>query len=164
MIGNVHVNFQTKFKFKSDKAKFLLFVLSCSLNHPFFVNQTTYKGFLGSSPSTFPQFRNPKTLDRTLPPSFGGGNFPFCVAEVRIFSILVFLAVTSIAVSRVYLFLIWGSVMGSRKEDEKNEKIIRGLMKLPPNRRCINCNSLVNSTSVFEFDFCFSLWYSETVL
>ncbi|KAF7801418.1 putative ADP-ribosylation factor GTPase-activating protein AGD14 isoform X1 [Senna tora] len=32
--------------------------------------------------------------------------------------------------------------MGSRKEDERNEKIIRGLMKLPPNRRCINCNSL----------------------
>uniref|UniRef100_A0A2P2MNT6 Arf-GAP domain-containing protein n=2 Tax=Rhizophora mucronata TaxID=61149 RepID=A0A2P2MNT6_RHIMU len=32
--------------------------------------------------------------------------------------------------------------MGSRKQEEKNEKIIRGLMKLPPNRRCINCNSL----------------------
>ncbi|KAK1280979.1 putative ADP-ribosylation factor GTPase-activating protein AGD14 [Acorus gramineus] len=32
--------------------------------------------------------------------------------------------------------------MSSRKEEEKNEKIIRGLMKLPPNRRCINCNSL----------------------
>uniref|UniRef100_A0A0C9QSR2 TSA: Wollemia nobilis Ref_Wollemi_Transcript_11326_3396 transcribed RNA sequence n=1 Tax=Wollemia nobilis TaxID=56998 RepID=A0A0C9QSR2_9CONI len=28
------------------------------------------------------------------------------------------------------------------KEDEKNERIIRGLLKLPPNRRCINCNSL----------------------
>nr|CAD1824200.1 unnamed protein product [Ananas comosus var. bracteatus] len=28
------------------------------------------------------------------------------------------------------------------KEDEKNEKIIRGLVKLPANRRCINCNSL----------------------
>ncbi|KAG1367615.1 putative ADP-ribosylation factor GTPase-activating protein AGD14 [Cocos nucifera] len=33
--------------------------------------------------------------------------------------------------------------MASRmKEDEKNEKIIRGLLKLPANRRCINCNSL----------------------
>ena len=32
--------------------------------------------------------------------------------------------------------------MGSRREEEKIEKIIRGLMKLPPNRRCINCNSL----------------------
>ncbi|CAK8533044.1 unnamed protein product [Lathyrus sativus] len=32
--------------------------------------------------------------------------------------------------------------MGSRKQEEKIEKIIRGLMKLPPNRRCINCNSL----------------------
>ncbi|XP_029118766.1 uncharacterized protein [Elaeis guineensis] len=28
------------------------------------------------------------------------------------------------------------------KEDEKNEKIIRGLLKLPANKRCINCNSL----------------------
>ncbi|KAJ0979108.1 hypothetical protein J5N97_014582 [Dioscorea zingiberensis] len=32
--------------------------------------------------------------------------------------------------------------MSSRKEDERNEKIIRGLLKLPPNRNCINCNSL----------------------
>ncbi|XWS11885.1 hypothetical protein CRYUN_Cryun37aG0039800 [Craigia yunnanensis] len=31
---------------------------------------------------------------------------------------------------------------GRVKEDEKNEKIIRGLLKLPANRRCINCNSL----------------------
>ncbi|GMN37267.1 hypothetical protein TIFTF001_006684 [Ficus carica] len=28
------------------------------------------------------------------------------------------------------------------KEDEKNERIIRELLKLPGNRRCINCNSL----------------------
>ncbi|KNA15403.1 hypothetical protein SOVF_096490 [Spinacia oleracea] len=32
--------------------------------------------------------------------------------------------------------------MSSKRLEEKNEKIIRGLMKLPPNRRCINCNSL----------------------
>ncbi|XP_061344978.1 probable ADP-ribosylation factor GTPase-activating protein AGD14 isoform X2 [Gastrolobium bilobum] len=33
--------------------------------------------------------------------------------------------------------------MASRlKEDEKNERIIRGLLKLTPNKRCINCNSL----------------------
>ncbi|CAI9094792.1 OLC1v1030587C2 [Oldenlandia corymbosa var. corymbosa] len=32
--------------------------------------------------------------------------------------------------------------MSSKKEEERNEKIIRGLMKLPPNRRCINCNSM----------------------
>ncbi|XP_008808989.2 probable ADP-ribosylation factor GTPase-activating protein AGD14 isoform X2 [Phoenix dactylifera] len=33
--------------------------------------------------------------------------------------------------------------MASRmKEDEKKEKIIRGLLKLRANRRCINCNSL----------------------
>ncbi|KAF8407018.1 hypothetical protein HHK36_006140 [Tetracentron sinense] len=28
------------------------------------------------------------------------------------------------------------------KEDERNERTIRGLLKLPENRRCINCNSL----------------------
>lgn len=39
-------------------------------------------------------------------------------------------------------FCFLGFEMGSRKEEEKIEKIIRGLMKLPPNRRCINCNSL----------------------
>lgn len=33
--------------------------------------------------------------------------------------------------------------MISKKEEERNEKIIRGLLKLPPNRRCINCNSMV---------------------
>ncbi|KAL6610552.1 hypothetical protein ACP70R_040521 [Stipagrostis hirtigluma subsp. patula] len=33
--------------------------------------------------------------------------------------------------------------MGSRvKEEERNERVIRGLLKLPGNRRCINCNSL----------------------
>ncbi|KAG9152939.1 hypothetical protein Leryth_012558 [Lithospermum erythrorhizon] len=33
--------------------------------------------------------------------------------------------------------------MASRlKEEEKNERIIRNLLKLPDNRRCINCNSL----------------------
>ncbi|KAF3322598.1 putative ADP-ribosylation factor GTPase-activating protein AGD14 isoform X2 [Carex littledalei] len=32
--------------------------------------------------------------------------------------------------------------MISKKEEERNEKIIRGLLKLPPNRRCINCNSM----------------------
>ncbi|TYH15205.1 hypothetical protein ES288_A05G024000v1 [Gossypium darwinii] len=31
---------------------------------------------------------------------------------------------------------------GRVKEDEKNERIIRGLLKQPENRRCINCNSL----------------------
>ncbi|XP_042411667.1 probable ADP-ribosylation factor GTPase-activating protein AGD14 isoform X1 [Zingiber officinale] len=32
--------------------------------------------------------------------------------------------------------------MTTKKEDERNEKVIRGLLKLPPNRKCINCNSL----------------------
>ncbi|XP_015691294.1 probable ADP-ribosylation factor GTPase-activating protein AGD14 isoform X2 [Oryza brachyantha] len=30
----------------------------------------------------------------------------------------------------------------SRKEEERNERVVRGLLKLPPNRRCINCNAL----------------------
>ena len=44
--------------------------------------------------------------------------------------------------------------MGSRvKDDERNEKIIRGLLKLSGNRRCINCNSLVSSGSRKCFSF-----------
>lgn len=34
-------------------------------------------------------------------------------------------------------------MMGRSKEEDKIEKIIRGLLKLSENRRCINCNSLV---------------------
>ncbi|KAF0936080.1 hypothetical protein E2562_038574, partial [Oryza meyeriana var. granulata] len=35
------------------------------------------------------------------------------------------------------------AAMASRlKEDERNERIIRGLLKLPANKRCINCNNL----------------------
>ncbi|KAJ1297356.1 hypothetical protein BS78_01G369200 [Paspalum vaginatum] len=30
----------------------------------------------------------------------------------------------------------------SRKVEERNERIVRGLLKLPPNRRCVNCNGL----------------------
>ncbi|RCV45028.1 hypothetical protein SETIT_9G420400v2 [Setaria italica] len=30
----------------------------------------------------------------------------------------------------------------SRKEEERNERIVRGLLKLPPNRKCVNCNGL----------------------
>jgi hypothetical protein len=41
-------------------------------------------------------------------------------------------------------------VMASRmKEDEKNEQIIRGLLKLPANKRCINCNILVSPLARF---------------
>ncbi|KAK4723233.1 hypothetical protein R3W88_026012 [Solanum pinnatisectum] len=46
--------------------------------------------------------------------------------------------------------------MSSRREEERNEKIIRGLLKLPPNRKCINCNSLVSYSihfSIFSFNF-----------
>lgn len=35
----------------------------------------------------------------------------------------------------------------SRKEEERNERIVRGLLKLPPNRRCINCDGLVRVSS-----------------
>jgi len=31
----------------------------------------------------------------------------------------------------------------SKKEEERVERIIRGLLKLQENRRCINCNILV---------------------
>ncbi|KAL5665342.1 hypothetical protein ACJX0J_025450, partial [Zea mays] len=35
------------------------------------------------------------------------------------------------------------AAMASRvKEDERHEKILRGLLKLPANKRCINCNNL----------------------
>ncbi|KAK9120882.1 hypothetical protein Syun_018499 [Stephania yunnanensis] len=39
------------------------------------------------------------------------------------------------------------------KEKERNERIIRSLLKLSPNPNCINCNSLV----VLETEFCNSL-------
>ena len=42
------------------------------------------------------------------------------------------------------------------KEDERNEKIIHSLLKLPPNRKCINCNSLVSSR--FPFYFIVFMW------
>ncbi|KAL4318850.1 hypothetical protein GQ457_18G012000 [Hibiscus cannabinus] len=43
----------------------------------------------------------------------------------------------------LFLFDSRKVVMGSRvKEDEKNERIIRGILKQQENRRCINCNSL----------------------
>ncbi|KAK8597827.1 hypothetical protein V6N13_095224 [Hibiscus sabdariffa] len=43
----------------------------------------------------------------------------------------------------LFLFDSRKGVMASRvKEDERNERIIRGLLKQPENRRCINCNSL----------------------
>ena len=35
----------------------------------------------------------------------------------------------------------------SKKEEEKNEKVIRALMKLPENRKCINCASVVSLLS-----------------
>ncbi|KAL0345305.1 UNVERIFIED_CONTAM: putative ADP-ribosylation factor GTPase-activating protein AGD14 [Sesamum radiatum] len=45
--------------------------------------------------------------------------------------------------AKVVGFYCVGIEMANRlKEDEKNERIIRNLLKLPENRRCINCNSL----------------------
>ena len=70
---------------------------------------------------------------------------------------------------RIYVSLVLivaydgiGSVrMASRKEDEKNERIIRGLLKLPENRRCINCNSLVHNLllSCSMFVHCCCCWF-----
>ncbi|KAM0857238.1 hypothetical protein ACQ4PT_048588 [Festuca glaucescens] len=38
----------------------------------------------------------------------------------------------------------------SRKEEERNERIVRGLLKLPPNRRCINCNGIVRAPTLIR--------------
>ncbi|KAM0875270.1 hypothetical protein ACQ4PT_036951 [Festuca glaucescens] len=38
----------------------------------------------------------------------------------------------------------------SRKEQERNERIVRGLLKLPPNRRCINCNGIVRAPTLIR--------------
>lgn len=53
--------------------------------------------------------------------------------------------------------------MTSRKEDEKNERIIRNLLKLPENRRCINCNSLV-CCLFFPFQFFLLRFYIYILL
>ncbi|KAK9120872.1 hypothetical protein Syun_018489 [Stephania yunnanensis] len=42
------------------------------------------------------------------------------------------------------------------KEKERNERIIRSLLKLSPNPNCINCNSLVRISS-FGFANCMNL-------
>lgn len=57
---------------------------------------------------------------------------------------------------------------GRVKEDERNERVIRGLLKLPENRRCINCNSLVcfywlwvfvvALLLIWKFSICLNLW------
>lgn len=158
-------NLKLKFEKLTAKQTFHLFLHILCQFHPFYVNQTNHKKkniyFSHSSSSTFRQFSNPsKTLDQTNPPPSRNSRWlksPFSVSEN--FEYLgIFFSVErvpiSIAVSRVFL----GFKMGSRKQEEKIEKIIRGLMKLPPNRRCINCNSLVNST------FCSSLVLAVIVL
>lgn len=49
--------------------------------------------------------------------------------------------------------------MASRiKEDEKNERTIRSLLKLPDNRRCINCNSLVCYLFLPSLNFLLFRW------
>lgn len=55
--------------------------------------------------------------------------------------------------------------MGSRmKEDERTEKAIRSLLKLPENRRCINCNSLVGTTFLAEWMHSFWIAHCSFVL
>lgn len=51
------------------------------------------------------------------------------------------------------------SKMTSRmKEDEKNEATVRRLLKLPENKRCINCNSLVCFLRTFYYWLCAEWW------
>lgn len=45
------------------------------------------------------------------------------------------------------------SDMGKSKEESRIEKMIRGLLKLPENRRCINCRSLSRIQSPCEIYF-----------
>ncbi|KAJ0709972.1 putative Arf GTPase activating protein [Helianthus annuus] len=53
--------------------------------------------------------------------------------------------------------------MGSRlKEDERNERAIRNLLKLPENRRCINCNSLLWDVGEWESGVLWSLEFGIT--
>ena len=110
----------------------------------------------------------PKTLDQTLPPPFLDSRWwktAVLCSEIRISAIFFLLSLWFRLQFLGFLCFWFGvSEMGSRKEEERNEKIIRGLMKLPPNRRCINCNSLVSSTPVFEFDFLFLLiWFGKSM-
>lgn len=50
------------------------------------------------------------------------------------------------------------------KEDEKNERIIRNLLKLADNRRCINCNSLVCLPYYYFFFFFFARLWDGSIL
>ncbi|KAL9256207.1 putative ADP-ribosylation factor GTPase-activating protein AGD14, partial [Drosera capensis] len=54
-----------------------------------------------------------------------------------------FMAQRSSSFSRGRCVVGWGrDMVGKSKEDDRIEKIIRGLLRLGENRRCINCNSL----------------------
>ncbi|KAF5798483.1 hypothetical protein HanXRQr2_Chr07g0293421 [Helianthus annuus] len=46
-------------------------------------------------------------------------------------------------------------MMSRFKEEERNEKAISNLLKLPENRRFINCNSLLN----FQLCYCLCFEY-----
>lgn len=63
---------------------------------------------------------------------------------------------------KVDCFSDWIEEMANRKEDEKNEKIIRGLLKLPGNRKCINCNILV-CTGIYICLFIWIAWKLELI-
>lgn len=123
-----------------------------------------HKAFLrSSSSSTFRQFRNPQNPRSNAATTVSRfsvvENFRslFRNSNICYFS---FLSLWFRLQFLGFLCFWFGiSEMGSRKEEERNEKIIRGLMKLPPNRRCINCNSLVNSTFLFDFYLIFFFFF-----
>lgn len=48
------------------------------------------------------------------------------------------------------------------KEEERIERIIRNLLKLPENRRCINCNSLVRIW-FSHFQLCMEKFINTTI-
>jgi hypothetical protein len=49
--------------------------------------------------------------------------------------------------------------MGSRmKEDERHEMVIRKLLKMPQNKRCINCDSVVSILPLFPFFGLYQYW------
>ena len=83
-----------------------------------------------------------------VPPDLG----PFRGAVADIWVVLFSLSL----LCRVCGGRVWPAMASRVKEDEKNERVIRGLLKLPANKRCINCNNLVSSPlpcSSSSFDF-----------
>lgn len=113
------------------KQTFLLFAFSCSLVHPFNVNQTKSQSvfaffiFFYLSPiqeSPKPQIERCHYRFAIL----GGGKFPVSVPKFEYLLFFLSLALISFAVSRVSVFLIWyfgnGKQKGRREERENYQR------------------------------------------